>query len=74
MTGTDWAAILGAVALLMAPIGAGFGWLINMIVKQSKEAVTELKRSNEKTLSKMEKERDMWRDRAFAAGWKEGSK
>lgn len=62
----EWGPILTAIGGILTPIGLGFGWLIREIVKNSREAVTELK----KTLAKTEKERDTWRDRAYEAGWR----
>lgn len=70
MNCTEWSAILAGVAGILTPIGLAFGWLIRTIVSQSKEAVTELRKTNERAMAKMEKERDTWRERALKAGWK----
>lgn len=70
MTGAEWSALLGSVAAILTPIGLAFGWLIRTIVAQSKEAVTELRKTNERAMAKMERDRDTWRDRALKAGWK----
>lgn len=70
MTGSEWAALIAALVPLLALIGGGFGWLIKLIVDQSKEAVTELRNTNAAAMAKMEAERDTWRDRAINAGWK----
>ena len=66
MSGAEWAAMIGAVAGMLTPIGLAFGWLIRLIVDQSKEAVTEL----EEKVAKLEADRDAWRDRALSLGWK----
>lgn len=58
--------IIGVLGLLVPAIGAGFVWLINKIVSTSKEAVKELRTA----LTKAEKDRDMWRDRAYECGWR----
>lgn len=55
----EWGPLLTGIAGILTPIGLGFGWLIREIVKSSKDAVTELK-----------KERDLWQERALAAGWR----
>ena len=70
MTGAEWSAILGGIAAILTPVGLGFGWLIRTIVSQSKEAVTELRKTNERAIAKMERERDTWRERALKAGWR----
>lgn len=70
MSGGEWSAIISGVAGILTPIGIGFGWLIRTIVSQSKEAVTELRKTNERAMAKMEADRDLWRERALKAGWK----
>ena len=70
MSGSEWAALIAALVPVFALIGGGFGWLIKMIVDQSKTAVKELRETNERAMAKMEAERDTWRERALESGWK----
>ena len=73
-----WGPTIASMVPLVMAIGGGFGWLIGEIVKSSKEAVIEMRKSNEVAIAKIEAERDKaeadrdtWRDRAYKAGWRE---
>lgn len=66
----EWGPILTGVAGILTPIGLGFAWLIKEIVSSSKTAVKELRETNAKREEKLEKAVELWRDRAYAAGWR----
>ena len=66
----SWVQILTILAGIVTPVGLGFGWLIKEIVKSSKDAVKELKETNEIREKKLEEEVELWRNRALQSGWK----
>ena len=66
----SWVQILTILAGIVTPVGLGFGWLIKEIVKSSKDAVKELKETNEIREKKLEEEVELWRNLALQSGWK----
>ena len=66
----SWVQILTVLTGIVTPVGLGFGWLIKEIVKSSKDAVKELKETNEIREKKLEEEVELWRNRALQSGWK----
>jgi uncharacterized membrane protein YgaE (UPF0421/DUF939 family) len=75
MTGTELGVILTGVGTILTAVGGAFAWLINQVVNTSKEAVKELRlllEAERADHGATESERDLWRQRAYRAGWKEG--
>ena len=66
----SWVQILTILAGIVTPVGLGFGWLIKEIVTSSKEAVKELKETNEIREKKLEEDVQLWMNRALQSGWK----
>lgn len=69
MSGTDIAAIIAAVTACLATIAKGFSWVINILIDQYKSTTS----TQRETIEALTTERDTWKARAYAAGWKEGS-
>ena len=66
----SWVQILTILVGIVTPVGLGFGWLIKEIVTSSREAVKELKKTNEEREEKLEKSVELWMTRALQSGWK----
>ena len=66
----SWVQILTTLAGIVTPVGLGFGWLIKEIVTSSREAVRELRETNEIREKKLEEEVQLWMNRALQSGWK----
>ena len=62
MSGTELGALMGGAATVLTVVGGGFGYLINLLLSQSKDTVTELKKTN----ADLQEERNQWRARALA--------
>lgn len=69
MNGTDIAAIITAAGVFLGVVGKGFSWVINILIDQYKSTTT----TQRETIAALTAERDLWRERAMRAGWKEGS-
>ncbi len=68
MTGTDIAAIIAAVTACLVTIGKGFSWVIGILIDQYKSTTS----TQRETIEALTKECDMWKQRAYSAGWREG--
>lgn len=53
MSAVEWAGLAGAAVTFAGLIGGGFGFLINLVVAQSKD-----------TIQQLQQDRDYWRERA----------
>lgn len=69
MNGTEIAAIITAAGVFLGVVGKGFSWVINILIDQYKSTTT----TQRQTIETLTAERDMWKARAYSAGWKEGS-